>query len=187
MSVCWKEGLFLTPSLPVHSDGQQATHWRDDWDADHGVKHIVHLPDEVVLHHQLSVVEEIDNDGLPGVGHTHQHVSYSQTATTKQVRLIFDHNHRCSHTHTKVEKNNEIIWSLLIWLSKVLYAGNYYPLLSTSKQKWGPGKSRHLSTFTLTTCRSSVCEICLEDVFRQAIDRYLQEDLLSSQSCPHPQ
>lgn len=82
------------PSLPVHSDGQKATHWRHDRDADHGVKHIVHLPDEVVLHHQLSVVEEVNDDGLPGIGHTHQHVSYCQTAMTKRGGLTFDHKHR---------------------------------------------------------------------------------------------
>lgn len=46
----------LAPSLPVHSDGQEATHWRNHRDADHRVEHIVHLPDEVILHHQLSVV-----------------------------------------------------------------------------------------------------------------------------------
>lgn len=88
--------IHLPPSLPVHSYGQQATHRCHHRDADHGVKHVVHLPDEVILHHQLSVVEEVNNDGLPGVGHTHQHVRYSQTATTKQVRSSLNHNDRCS-------------------------------------------------------------------------------------------
>lgn len=77
--------------LPVHSDGQQAAHRGNDGDADHGIKHVVHLPDEVVLHYQLSVVEEVNDDGLPGVGHTHQHVRYCQTATTKRLSLSFDY------------------------------------------------------------------------------------------------
>lgn len=80
-------------TLPVHSDGQQAAHRRNDRYADHGVKCIVHLPEEMLLHYQLSVVEQVNDDGLPGIGHTHQHVRYCQTATTKQVRLSFDHKH----------------------------------------------------------------------------------------------
>ena len=71
------------PPLPVHSDGQQATHGCHDGDADHGVKHVIHLPDEVILHHQLSVVEEVNDDGFPGIGHTYQHVCYCQTATNR--------------------------------------------------------------------------------------------------------
>lgn len=66
----------VPPSLPVHSNGQKTAHRRNDRDADHGVKYIVHLPDEVVLHHQLSVVKKVNDDGLPGVGHTHKHVCY---------------------------------------------------------------------------------------------------------------
>lgn len=87
--------------LPVNSDGQQAAHRRNNGYADHGVKCIVHLPDEMLLHYQLSIVEEVNDDGLPGIGHTHQHVRDCQTATTKQVGLILD----CKHTvliHTSV-------------------------------------------------------------------------------------
>lgn len=86
--------------LPVHSNGQQATHRCNHRDADHGVKHVVHLPDEVVLHHQLPVVEEVNDDGLPGVGHAHQHVGYCQTATTRKGQLSLDHKYRCLYICT---------------------------------------------------------------------------------------
>lgn len=41
----------------------------------------------MVLHNQLSVVEEVDDDGFPGVRHAHQHVRHRQTATGQPVRL----------------------------------------------------------------------------------------------------
>lgn len=66
--------------VPVDSDGQQAAHRRHHRDADHGVEHVVHLTNEVILHHQLPVVQEVNDDALPGVGHTHQHVRNGQTA-----------------------------------------------------------------------------------------------------------
>lgn len=59
------QALCLT--LPINSNGQQAAHRRHNGYADHGVKSVVHLPDEMVLHNQLSVVEEVDDYGLPGV------------------------------------------------------------------------------------------------------------------------
>lgn len=75
---------------PVHSDGQQAAHGRHHGDADHGVKDVVQLPDEVILHYQLLVVEQVNDDGLPGVGHTHQHVRHRQTGSSKPVSFTLD-------------------------------------------------------------------------------------------------
>lgn len=75
---------------PVDSDGQQAAHRRHHGDADHGVKHVVQLPEEVVFHYQLLVVEEVNDDGLPGVGHTHQHVGHRQAGRTKPVSFSLD-------------------------------------------------------------------------------------------------
>lgn len=75
---------------PVDGDGQQAAHGRHDGDADHGVKHVVQLPDEVLLHYQLLVVEQVNDDGLPGVGYTHQHVCHRQTGRTKPVSFSLD-------------------------------------------------------------------------------------------------
>lgn len=77
-------------SLPVDGDGQQAAHRCHDGDADHGVKHVVQLPDEVVLHYQLLVVKQVNDDGLRGVGHTHQHVRHRQTAMTKPASFSLD-------------------------------------------------------------------------------------------------
>lgn len=77
--------------VPVYGDGQQAAHGRHHRGADHTVKDGVHLPDEVVLHHQLSIMEKVNDDGLQGVGHAHQHVGYSQTETrSRHVSSTFD-------------------------------------------------------------------------------------------------
>lgn len=92
--LCWYK--YPSTLLPVHGDGQQATHGCNNRDADHRVEHIVHLPDEVLLHHQLFVVKEVNDDGLPGIGHTHQHVCHCQTATTRQV------NGHIYHRYTKM-------------------------------------------------------------------------------------
>lgn len=85
--ICMDCTRALCLALPIHSNGQQAAHWRHNGNADHGVKCVVHLPDKMVLHNQLSVVEEVDDDGFPGVGHAHQHVRHRQTATGQPVRL----------------------------------------------------------------------------------------------------
>lgn len=46
------------------------------------------MPYEVVFHHKLPVAQEVNDDGLPGVGHTHQHVSYRQTVTTTEIQKL---------------------------------------------------------------------------------------------------
>lgn len=86
-------GLHLRPTgslpfLPVDGDGQQAAHRRHDGDADHGVKHVVQLPDEVIFRYQLLVVKKVNDDGLRGVGHAHQHVRHRQTATSKPANFL---------------------------------------------------------------------------------------------------
>lgn len=66
--------------VAVYSNGQEAAHGCHYRDADHGVKDIVYLPDDVILRHQLLIAEQVDDDGLPGVRHAHQHVRHRQTA-----------------------------------------------------------------------------------------------------------
>lgn len=88
-------GLHLRPTgslpfLPVDGDGQQAAHRRHDGDANHGVKHVVQLPDEVIFRYQLLVVKEVNDDGLRGVGHAHQHVRHRQTATSKPASVLLN-------------------------------------------------------------------------------------------------
>lgn len=76
--------------IPVNGNGQKAAHRRHDGDADHGVKDVVQLPGDMVLHDQLLVVQEVNDDGLPGVGHAHQHVGHRQAAMTKPVSSTFN-------------------------------------------------------------------------------------------------
>lgn len=66
--------------VAVNGNSQKTTHGRYHRDADHRVKNVVHLSDEMVLHHQLPVSEQVDDYGLPGVGDTHQHVGHGQAA-----------------------------------------------------------------------------------------------------------
>ena len=66
--------------IAVHSDRQQATHGGHHGDADHGVEHVVQVPHRGISHHQMLVGEQVDGDGLPGIGQAHQHVGHRQTA-----------------------------------------------------------------------------------------------------------
>ena len=66
--------------VPVNRNGQKVADGGHQGDADHGVKDIVHVLDELVLQGQVVAVDHGDHDGLQGIGHAHQHVGHSQAA-----------------------------------------------------------------------------------------------------------
>lgn len=66
--------------VPVDGYGQEVANGGYQRNANHGVKHIVHVLDEVVVDDQVAVAEDGDHDGLQRVGHAHQHICHSQAA-----------------------------------------------------------------------------------------------------------
>lgn len=81
--------------VAIDGYSKKAAHRSHHRDADHGVKDIVHLSDEMIFDNQLLVVEQVDDDGFPGVGDAHQHVGHSQAADEEvhgRVQVLVFHN-----------------------------------------------------------------------------------------------
>lgn len=66
--------------VPVDGYDQEVADGGYQGDADHGVKDVVHVLDEVVVDDEVSAAEDGDHDGLQGVGHAHQHICHGQAA-----------------------------------------------------------------------------------------------------------
>ena len=71
---------YVDGGVPVDCNGQEVADGGHQGDADHGVKDIVHVLDELVLEGPVVAVDHGDHESLQGIGHAHRHVSHGQAA-----------------------------------------------------------------------------------------------------------